>query len=365
MTILSDLANVDDRNQSSPHVPVPDVGEKSPLSAKEAIRAVLEDPTKLRDAALILGGVIYLSGYSVWSVLAWLEGLGPVPVLDTQYFVAGLPTVAALAITALLTFGTRRLLIEWWPEWVRHFEPRQRRRVQWIAQGVVIVGYIFFFLATRLDPPRTATTFIPQLDSVFHWLSMAPYRMSTWATGLVGFSSLPDRLRVLLTLVAFFAVFVTALLQIELSRPANFVWKAANLHVKVMRATVYMFPLLIGWAVLNLYVQDIYMNMPQSLGGARARPAVLDLRASEFSDSTLKALGIDRPITAKDDWVATSNELNVRYATDAMIIVEPIGPAGGGRQFFELSRDGVHALRWSAPAPPTSRAGTTLPPSGP
>jgi hypothetical protein len=106
-------------------------------------------------------------------------------------------------------------------------------------------------------------------------------------------------------------------------------------------------PLLIGCSLLNVYVQDVYVNMPQALGGARARRAVLDLRASEFSEATLQALGIQRPDTAKDDWVATSEELNVRYATDTMIIVEPFGQPPGDKRFFELSRDGVHAVRWT------------------
>ena len=53
-----------------------------------------------RNSVLIAVGLVYLLGYVVWFIIAWKQGLGPVPVLDTQYFVAGFPML--LMITGLL-----------------------------------------------------------------------------------------------------------------------------------------------------------------------------------------------------------------------------------------------------------------------
>ena len=45
----------------------------------------------LRDGLLVVGAGLYGIGYLVWSIRAWWEGLGLLPVLSAQYFVAGAP----------------------------------------------------------------------------------------------------------------------------------------------------------------------------------------------------------------------------------------------------------------------------------
>jgi hypothetical protein len=341
-----------------------DVSDLRRSSVKAFVLDTVKDPTKLRDAALILGGVIYLSGYAVWSVLAWLEGLGPVPVLDSQYFVAGLPTLAALAITGALTFAARHLLTNVWPRYVRRFEPRQRRWVQIVS--VIVIGVCYSIIVVAFYSPRPHTNWIPLLpqlpwlDALYEWLDREVYSASLWMSQLSGFSTLPDRLQSLIDSVMIFALLFTVAANIELGRRgepmiqphtrSDVQYLITRVQFTALRLAVYFFPLVIGWGVLNYYVQDVYTNMPQALGGARARRAVLDLHASEFSATTLEALGVQSPGTATDDWVGTSNELNVRYATDTMIIVEPIRQEPGSVRFFELSRDGVNAVRWTVAA---------------
>jgi hypothetical protein len=210
------------------------ISDERRLAAKAFGLELLKDPTKLRDAALILGGVIYLSGYSVWSVLAWLEGLGPVPVLDSQYFVAGLPAVAGLVITVVLTLGVRHLLVNKWPEYVRHFEPRQRRLVQFITMVLAMGSY--FILVAAFDPPAPEKGLIPQWDAFTHRLSMAAYGASAWFRGLIGLSTLPGRLQLVLTLVLIFTALFTFAANIELGRPRA--WVELKRACSVRRAPI-------------------------------------------------------------------------------------------------------------------------------
>ncbi len=61
----------------------------------------------LRDGLLVLGAGLYGIGYLVWSIRAWWEGLGLLPVLSAQYFVAG----ATVATAILVALGV--VLIPW------------------------------------------------------------------------------------------------------------------------------------------------------------------------------------------------------------------------------------------------------------
>jgi hypothetical protein len=43
----------------------------------------------LRDGVLVVGAGLYGLGYMAWALYAWAQGLGPLPVLSTQYVLAG------------------------------------------------------------------------------------------------------------------------------------------------------------------------------------------------------------------------------------------------------------------------------------
>ena len=56
----------------------------------------------LRDSLLVSSSIVYLLGYTTWSIYAWRRHLGPVSALDAQYFAAGLP----IALGLFCTFGS-------------------------------------------------------------------------------------------------------------------------------------------------------------------------------------------------------------------------------------------------------------------
>jgi len=46
--------------------------------------------TKLRDALLALGGVLYVLGYASWALYAWRRSIGLLPALEAVILIAGL-----------------------------------------------------------------------------------------------------------------------------------------------------------------------------------------------------------------------------------------------------------------------------------
>lgn len=78
-------------------------GQAPPPGKTELVVKRLGD---LRDGLLLLAGVLYLLGYLSWALYALDTGIGLVPVLDSQYFAAGI--VPALIV--LLFVGSVRLL---------------------------------------------------------------------------------------------------------------------------------------------------------------------------------------------------------------------------------------------------------------
>jgi len=63
---------------------------------------------ELRELGMILVAIMYIIGYVTWSAYAYQIGLGPMPALDAQYFVAGALILilfgASIAIMLLLHY---------------------------------------------------------------------------------------------------------------------------------------------------------------------------------------------------------------------------------------------------------------------
>jgi hypothetical protein len=68
---------------------------------RSAMHAV--DFAKWRDAFLLVSGLAYVFGYGVWAVVAWQRDLGSLPVIEGQYFAAGIPVIIFLFDCTLAT----------------------------------------------------------------------------------------------------------------------------------------------------------------------------------------------------------------------------------------------------------------------
>ena len=94
----------------------------------------------LRDGILVVSAGLYVIGYLLWSLYAWSEGLGLLPVLSAQYFAVAI-TMAAFPISAwgliLGLWRARAGLHEWF-----RTPTEARRTIRWL---IVLVFYLSFW----------------------------------------------------------------------------------------------------------------------------------------------------------------------------------------------------------------------------
>jgi len=95
----------------------------------------------VRDLFLVLGSSIYFFGYLVLSYTFWNMKIGPLPAIDSQYFVAGLPIIIAIGIGALIVKYSHYVIGDFWPSWLHTISPQKRR----YAVGFITTIFILSF----------------------------------------------------------------------------------------------------------------------------------------------------------------------------------------------------------------------------
>ena len=278
----------------------------------------------LRDTVLLIGGGVYACGYAVWAIYAWRESLGPIPALDSQYFVAGLPTAAVLGVTLGVVLALRWALHGRWPSLVASLSGRSRVRVRVGLMAVIALtqgGGWFLVEVLGYEMSADAPGFM--LGALWIVLFMTPL--------LLFLEVLPDSWRV----------------------PLAFQLGYSEMFYKLV--IVYCAPAMLGAGMLLFYVQDFYPSIPQELGGARPRHAVLDLDPASFSSPTLMALGVDLPQSQPAGTVVPSSpsaspvlvsaDVRVLFAASTFLVIEPAAEEPDGTR-WELSRTGVKAIHW-------------------
>jgi hypothetical protein len=186
--------------------------------------------TDLRDAGLVIGALIYAFGYVTWAVYAYAWDLGPMPALDSQYFVAGV--VPFLCTVGLATAA-----------W---FINRTAR--PWLIQQ------------TRAR--RAALTLPPMLIGLALIMSSASATTST----LVG---------MLLVMITIFASDTTALSPFKNSTSPG---TACLLGCGVMFAALYAMPL------------GGFSQIPQELGGGAPRCAYIEVDRTQIGSAVQREL---------------------------------------------------------------------------
>jgi len=104
-----------------------------PMPARKAESLVLRLGA-LRDGLLLLAGILYLLGYASWAFYALENGIGLVPVLDAQYFAAG---IVPAAILALFLLSVR--LLRAFRSWLNRPLPK---KYLWLPKAAGICGLV-------------------------------------------------------------------------------------------------------------------------------------------------------------------------------------------------------------------------------
>ena len=73
--------------------------------AKRGLLPFLSTVGDVRDALLVGAGTVYILGYVTWSISAYSQGLGLLPALEAQYFMAGVVPAVILGTVLLLLFN--------------------------------------------------------------------------------------------------------------------------------------------------------------------------------------------------------------------------------------------------------------------
>ena len=87
-----------------------------------SLRDILKKLGEIRDGILPAISGAYALGFVVWTVHAWRQRLGLLPIFNTRYFIAGFPVVFTLLITYCLLNAGR-----WLKAWALEDPPSRRR----------------------------------------------------------------------------------------------------------------------------------------------------------------------------------------------------------------------------------------------
>jgi len=282
--------------------------------------AWLKHVGKSRDGILVVGGALYILGYIVWSINAYVNRLGLLPAFESQYFIAGIvPLVVIFLVCLLIRFcWTHNLHL---PDWLNIWKGKWWQR---IPQALIPFAVIV-------------------LNNFKGWEFAGKYftRHRNLVGGIVaGIAGL---------------LFILALFSKTSSDDSTLaVGQAGTLRKKLVVAARLMTAVAaigaFGSVALYFYVGLLYSRLPQPLGGVRPRCAYLDIERAGLSKDTLRAIlppanqaPTPTPLataapTAEAD-IARSGQLEVLFSGSDYLLIRI------GSEVFEIKRDVIHAVR--------------------
>jgi hypothetical protein len=263
---------------------------------------------RVRDLAFIVAGVTYILGYIVWSINAYVNGLGMLPAIEAQYFIAG---VIPLVIILLVYFT------------IRAFQP--------------FVGLIVEIISTF--PEKLHFTLL-----IFAYIIPC----ATGITMLVLHYHYPDSLFFLTTLlilwfVSFFSVyFISRIRFIGLTSSVSYLY---NLGIRILRPASYMYALLLGFVAISIYVSFLYPLIPQEFGGLRPQSAYMDITYDQTSANTLSEIFPD-DVAVNNNSVIRSKMVDIYFSGSDVILIKLHTQSGRDSQTFKVKQSIIQTLTW-------------------
>lgn len=255
----------------------------------------------IRDGAIALISIVYVSGYVCWSIHAWRHGLGIATPLDLHYFVAGVPMLVVVGATAVVTFGLKAAVER---VMLPHLNsPRRRERAKIFLVIVVMMSMLLFIGTVR-----------------YHQAVRLPISTSKVAL-----------------------LFIPALLGFLAMAVSTYVDPPSD--PTTVRVGTRFGLLLSGFMYAYLFIAYLYPMIPGALGGGAPRRAQLDVRTEDMSAATLSMLcQCDArgraTVRTQDVWVYPS------VGDIAVTTVRPHLESDAPRQTIQLRRDVVSAINW-------------------
>lgn len=240
------------------------------------VESLAQRLTRIRDVLLIAAGALYILGYGTWSLFAWHLRIGPVPALDAQYFVAGVPIALIYVVVTAALLVTLRFVLRILPNTFARVPPSAQRGCTILLSLVLLACGAFLLLHSLRREHRSV------INTIIFWIGWLVVVIHA-AHGLKS----TTRLRKVLLTVAIYL---------------SFGWLTFS-------AT--------GW-----FVTDGYALIPQALGGGRPRPALLDVRTDAISIQLAQTLGCDLSsgqavLRTRIVWVLSSGTDQIILSTTA------------------------------------------------
>jgi hypothetical protein len=261
-----------------------------------AMQAFVENLPKWRDATLVLAGVAYVLGYLSWAIYASDHGWGLAPVLDAQYFTAGV--LPALIVIAACFVGW---WLRWLSQWVRRPVSALGTRIRSILEvaGIlsILAGFIFVWFFRRAAPVSGALVIVIGGVALIISSFLSRDKIDSW-----------------------YHRFVLSLAWVQLP--------------------------LMGICAFLFYIAKIFPVLPQPLGGPRAECVQVDLDVSKVSTETLQLLAPSwKSIPTPQAGIARSRKLYLILQSGGYLLLQTNREmSSANNQLFRLQSSAVTSL---------------------
>lgn len=257
---------------------------------------------ELRNGILVSASMVYILGYMIWAFHAWISNLGLLPLIDSQYFIAGILPAAVLVIVFWAVVNTRRFVD---------------------------------FTAAFLDPSRGGwRSPLSKAVSTIFYVSPVVFIV---AGKIEDLESISDEVRAIADRVSIIAVFVFLF--------SSFLYPRSPLPARAHRYFFIGYFIFVGLALGIAVSLSLPGWLPQEFGGTRERCGVIAVARTDLPVDLSKEIFISNsPGTETEAAVMQSNRLHVLYSGSHLLFRQP----GDDSKTYELPRRIVKGITWSA-----------------
>jgi hypothetical protein len=259
---------------------------------------------KLRDGLLLLAGGIYLLGYLSWATFAGNRHLGFVPVVDAQYFAAGIFPTVILFMTCLIIWSLQQFARK---------SPRPgsaaRQHISEKFERVSIISGGFFAI----------TVFLSKI--VFRLSPNSDYAPTAAA----------------LVCVSLMVASLSALISTFLGTKDEDI-KERRSYLNYSSIII----VFIAIAMFVTYATEFFQYVPQSFGGPSLEPVQLDVNVSNLSSNSLMVIAPAQKTATNG--VVRSQTLYLVLQNGGYILLQTNSDWSQGSQIFKIKNETVQGI---------------------
>ena len=253
----------------------------------------------IRDGLLVAATLVYILGYAVWSINALVRHLGLLPLIDPQYFVAG---IAPAIILALAYLAYRRL-----------------------------AGFVHFLSSKIGSDAAGSMLVLRRAIVIFYWMAMAGFLVT-----LIYWQRLVPTIVVCVLWLAIGLFYAASEEQTS---------RLQKLNARFMTLLFAFGP---ASLLISFYIAS-HRNLPQEVGGFRPRCGYVDLSKSAISNETMRDLIPPDAIKTESQILRTA-KLSIYFSNSELMLVKPyVQPQQGGElgsEVYEIEKKIINAVHW-------------------